>query len=41
MGPMATAAIHSPHCEFNDAAPPYGIRYWVRLAETTCADLGA
>ncbi len=25
--------LHSPHYDFNDAALPYGMRFWVRLAE--------
>lgn len=25
--------LHSPHYDFNDAALPFGISYWVRLAE--------
>ena len=30
--------LHSPHYDFNDAALPHGMRYWVRLAETACAE---
>ncbi len=26
--------LHNPHYDFNDSAIPYGIRYWVALAET-------
>lgn len=28
-----TAALHNPHYDFDDEAIPYGISYWVRLAE--------
>lgn len=30
-----TAGLHNPHYDFNDDAIPYGVSYWVRLAETT------
>ncbi|MDK1374740.1 MULTISPECIES: M20 aminoacylase family protein [unclassified Sinorhizobium] len=33
-----TANLHSPSYDFNDEAIPYGIAYWVKLAETLLAD---
>lgn len=33
--------LHSPHYDFNDAVLPHGIRYWVRLAETTSVEAAA
>lgn len=30
--PASRAALHTPHCDFNDAAIPYGVAYWVELA---------
>ena len=30
-----TAGLHHPSYDFNDAAIPYGISYWVRLIETS------
>ncbi|MCO5159065.1 MAG: M20 family metallopeptidase [Aquamicrobium sp.] len=32
-----TAGLHSPAYDFNDELIPYGISYWVRLAETALA----
>ncbi len=29
-----TAGVHHPEYDFNDAAIPYGVSYWARLAET-------
>ncbi|MFQ5567612.1 MAG: amidohydrolase, partial [Paracoccaceae bacterium] len=29
-----TAKVHHPEYDFNDAAIPYGVSYWARLAET-------
>jgi metal-dependent amidase/aminoacylase/carboxypeptidase family protein len=29
-----TAGLHHPAYDFNDAAIPYGVSYWARLAET-------
>ncbi len=30
-----TAGVHHPEYDFNDAAIPYGVSYWARLAETS------
>jgi len=35
-----TAGLHSPAYDFNDELIPYGISYWVRLAETALARRG-
>lgn len=32
-----TASLHNPAYDFNDGALPYGISYWVALAETSLA----
>src|SRR5690606_30037010 len=32
-----SAGLHNPNYNFNDAAIPYGVSYWVRLAETALA----
>jgi hippurate hydrolase len=32
-----TAYLHHPAFDFNDEAIPYGISYWVHLAETVLA----
>ncbi len=29
-----TPSLHHPACDFNDETIPYGISYWVKLAET-------
>ncbi len=36
-GNGGSAGLHSPDYDFNDAALPAGIGYWVRLVETTLA----
>jgi len=35
IGNGETASLHNPAYDFNDDAIPYGIAYWVHLAETT------
>ncbi|MBP2549939.1 hippurate hydrolase [Neorhizobium galegae] len=37
LGVGATANLHHPAYDFNDEAIPYGISYWVTLAETALA----
>jgi hippurate hydrolase len=37
MGNGNTAFCHHPAFDFNDEAIPYGISYWVQLAETVLA----
>lgn len=37
MGNGETAGLHHPAYDFNDDAIPFGISYWVRLAETLLA----
>jgi len=32
-----SAGLHNPSYDFNDEAIPYGVSYWVRLAETALA----
>jgi hippurate hydrolase len=34
LGNGSTAGLHDPNYDFNDAAIPYGIGYWMRLVET-------
>jgi hippurate hydrolase len=34
LGNGDTSGLHHPSYDFNDAALPFGISYWVRLAET-------
>ena len=34
LGNGSTAGLHDPAYDFNDAAIPYGVAYWTRLAET-------
>jgi hippurate hydrolase len=34
LGNGSTAGLHDPNYDFNDAAIPYGIGYWIRLVET-------
>jgi hippurate hydrolase len=29
-----TAGLHNPNYDFNDKIIPFGVSYWVRLAET-------
>ncbi|WP_319518032.1 M20 aminoacylase family protein [uncultured Martelella sp.] len=38
MGNGSTAELHNAEYDFNDAALPYGISYWVRLVETRLAE---
>ena len=38
MGNGNSAGLHSPNYDFNDDAIPYGISYWVRLAETVLGE---
>jgi metal-dependent amidase/aminoacylase/carboxypeptidase family protein len=37
IGNGKSAALHHPAYEFDDEALPYGIGYWVSLAETALA----
>ncbi|MCB1541551.1 MAG: M20/M25/M40 family metallo-hydrolase, partial [Rhodoblastus sp.] len=37
IGNGPTAGLHHPEYDFNDKAIPYGVSYWVRLAETALA----
>lgn len=37
LGNGGSAGLHHPAYDFDDAALPYGISYWVRLAETALA----
>ena len=37
IGNGATADLHNAAYDFNDEAIPFGVSYWVRLAETTLA----
>jgi metal-dependent amidase/aminoacylase/carboxypeptidase family protein len=37
LGNGSTAALHNPTYDFNDEALPYGIGYWVNLAEAALA----
>jgi hippurate hydrolase len=37
MGNGDTAKLHHPSYDFNDAALPYGMSYWVELVETALA----
>jgi amidohydrolase len=41
IGNGATAALHNADYDFNDEIIPHGVSYWVRLAETRLASLGA
>lgn len=34
LGNGSTAGLHDPNYDFNDAAIPYGMAYWMRLVET-------
>jgi hippurate hydrolase len=34
-----TAGLHNPRYDFNDEIIPYGVSYWVRLAETRLAEI--
>nr|WP_272209867.1 M20/M25/M40 family metallo-hydrolase [Marinicella sp. W31]MDC2875699.1 M20/M25/M40 family metallo-hydrolase [Marinicella sp. W31] len=38
MGNGDTAGLHNEEYDFDDAALPYGISYWVRLAEARLAE---
>ncbi len=33
LGNGSSAGLHDPAYDFNDAAIPYGVAYWTRLAE--------
>jgi hippurate hydrolase len=35
-----SAGLHNPRYDFNDEIIPYGVSYWVKLAETRLAELG-
>ena len=37
IGNGMTAGLHHPAYDFDDAAIPYGVSYWARLAETVLA----
>jgi hippurate hydrolase len=37
LGNGDSAKLHHPAYDFNDAALPYGMSYWVELAETALA----
>jgi hippurate hydrolase len=37
MGNGDSAKLHHPSYDFNDAALPYGMSYWVELVETALA----
>ena len=37
IGNGATADLHNAAYDFNDEAIPFGVSYWVNLAETTLA----
>jgi hippurate hydrolase len=34
-----TAGLHNPNYDFNDEIIPYGVSYWVKLAETRLAEI--
>lgn len=38
LGNGPSAGLHSPNYDFNDQAIPFGISYWIRLAETALAE---
>ena len=38
IGNGATAGLHHPDYDFDDAAIPHGVSYWARLAETVLAE---
>src|SRR5690606_28074116 len=40
LGNGDSAGLHNPNYDFNDNAIPFGVSYWVRLAETALAQGG-
>lgn len=39
IGNGESAGLHNPNYDFNDEIIPYGVSYWVRLAETRLAEI--